>query len=288
VRRNLELGLRLRGVPGSERRGRAESTAIALGLESLLDADARTLSGGEAQRVALGRALALEPDVLFLDEPTANLDAEVRSRLREDLDRVARSRARAIVLATHDRSEAFFLADRIVVLREGREVQTGSPGALFENPSDPFIANVTGAELALRGTVEHVEGTLVGVRVAGMLLAAVSASGPLPPGASVKLAYRPEDLFLAREEPAGVSARNRFRATIRDVRSLGGLVRVRLRGPGEMGAIVTRAAAEELELRADAEIFVQIKATALHAFALAPEEKTSNPSPSPRESGERS
>jgi len=258
VRWNLELGLRLRGLP----RDGVPAIAASLGLAPLLEADARTLSAGETQRVALGRALLLSPDVLFLDEPTANLDAEVRASIREDLDRVARSRARSIVLATHDRSEAFYLADRVAVLRAGRIAQVGRPSELFENPVDPFIAGVTGAELSLLGRVTRADGEVLEVDVGGLRLTAV---GRASEGAPVRIGYRPEDLLISLQEPEG-SARNRIRSRVREVRSLGGLVRLRLDGPPEFLAVVTRASAAELELVEGREVWVQVKATALHAF----------------------
>lgn len=265
VRRNLELGLRFRGVPDAERDRRVAAIVEQLGLGDLLRRDAGALSGGEAQRVALARALVLDPEILFLDEPSSNLDAETHAALREDLDRVARARAGAIVLATHHRPDAFYLADSIAVLRDGKLVQAGTPSELFENPADPFIAGITGAELSMRGTVRAIDGELLTVEVGGTELQAVGRGAI---GRDVKLAYRPEDLFLSRGAPEGGSARNRFPARITEVRSLGALVRVRLDGPSELVAIVTRAAAAELELTGGAEIWVQIKATALHGFEI--------------------
>ncbi|MFW6084357.1 MAG: ABC transporter ATP-binding protein [Gemmatimonadota bacterium] len=265
VRRNLELGLRFRELEPGEIEERIEAITRQLGLEKLLDRNAGELSGGEQQRVALARALVLDPEVLFLDEPSSNLDAEAHAALREDLDRVARARAGSIVLATHERSDAFYLADSIAVLREGRLVQSGTPAELFENPADSFIAGVTGAELSMRGVVIDVDGELLTVTVGGEELQAV---GKGHPDREVKLAYRPEDLFLSRRAPEGGSARNRFRARISEVRSLGALVRVRVAGPADLVAIVTRAAAGELDLAENAEVWVQIKATALHAFEI--------------------
>ncbi|MFQ5530822.1 MAG: ABC transporter ATP-binding protein, partial [Gemmatimonadota bacterium] len=265
VRRNLELGLRFRRVDPGDIRHRVDAIVEQLGLAPVVDRDAGTLSGGEAQRVALARALVLDPEILFLDEPSSNLDAEAHAALREDLDRVARARARAIVLATHDRPDAFYLADRIAVLREGRVVQTGTPNELFENPIDPFIAGITGAELSMRGTVISSNRELLSVDVGG---ARVVAVGRAEPGDAVKIAYRPEDLFLSSQVPAGGSARNRFHSRVLEIRSLGALVRLRLAGPAELVAVVTRAAAAELEISQDAEIWVQVKATALHAFTV--------------------
>lgn len=265
VRRNLELGLQFRKVEDAEVARRVEAITEQLGLGALLERNAGELSGGEVQRVALARALVLDPDILFLDEPSSNLDAEAHAALREDLDRVARDRAGTIVLATHERPDAFYLADSIAVLREGRLVQAGTPSELFENPADAFIAGITGAELSMRGVVTDAELGLLVVRVGGEELQAV---GGAVPGDAVKLAYRPEDLFLSRTTPEGGSARNRFRARVLEVRSLGALVRVRLAGPSDLVAVVTRAAASELELSEGADVWVQIKATALHAFGV--------------------
>ena len=265
VRRNIRLGLGFRRIAAEEADRRVESIADQLSLTPLLDRDAVALSGGEAQRVALARALVLDPDILFLDEPSSNLDVEARAALREDLDRVARARASSIVLATHDRPDAFYLADRIAVLREGRIVQEGTPQELFEHPVDPFIAGITGAELSFRGVVTRADQELVTVRAGGEDFMAV---GDAEPGDAVKMAYRPEDLFLSVQSLEGGSARNRFRATVHEVRSLGSLVRIRLLGPVDVVAIVTRAAAAELEAATGQELWVQVKATAIHAFRV--------------------
>jgi tungstate transport system ATP-binding protein len=124
---NLELGVRLRRRPAGRKRNVARQAAAQLGVDHLLERDARSLSGGEAQRVAIARAIALEPDVLFLDEPASNLDAMARTALMEDLDQVAHDGQHATILATHDRAHAFSMADRVVVLRDGRVVQSGRP-----------------------------------------------------------------------------------------------------------------------------------------------------------------
>lgn len=264
VRQNIELGLRLqRGAADLTRRA-AEAAATQLGVETLLDRDARSLSGGEAQRVAIARAMALEPEILFLDEPAANLDVMARSALIEDLEHVARDGRHATVLATHDRADAFSLADRVIVLRDGRVVQSGRPEDLFENPADPFIAAVTGAELSFRAAVSEARDGLLVVRAGETDFTVV---GSARPGAAVKVAYRPEDLFLSTTE-IHASPRNRFEATVVEVRPAGSLLRVRLEGAGHWVAVITRAAGDELSLEVGSRIWVQVKATALHAFPV--------------------
>lgn len=262
VRANIELGLRLRSDPPAVIRQQAEKAAAQMGVGHLLQREARSLSGGEAQRVAIARAMALEPEILFLDEPASNLDAMARAALIRDLEHVARDGSHATVLATHDRADAFSLADRVIVLRDGRVVQSGRPEDLFENPADPFIAAVTGAELSFHATVKKSEDGLLVVRVGGVELV-VAGSGE--PGDEVRVAYRPEDLLLSRME-IHASPRNRFQARVTEVRPAGSLLRVRLAGAGEWVAVITRAAAEELFLEVGSTTWVQVKATALHAF----------------------
>lgn len=264
VRSNIELGLRLRSQESEQRRLVAEAAAAQLGIDGLLDRDARALSGGEAQRVAVARAMALDPDVLFLDEPASNLDAMARTALIEDLEHVARDGRHATVLATHDRADAFSLADRVIVMRDGRVVQSGRPEDLFENPVDPFIAAVTGAELSFRASVVSSQDGLMVVRVGDTEL---SAAGAASQGDRVRVIYRPEDLFLSRSEIQG-SPRNRFQAGVTEIRPAGSLLRVRLEGAGHWVAVITRAAADELSLEVGTRIWVQVKATALHAFQV--------------------
>lgn len=261
---NIQLGLRLRRHPAESARLRAEGAAAQLGIDHLLKRDARSLSGGEAQRVAIARAMVLEPQVLFLDEPAANLDVMAQAALMEDLERVARVGNHATVLATHDRAYAFSLADRVIVMREGRVVQAGHPEDLFENPADPFIAAVTGAELSFRAEVVASRDGLLTVNVDGVEL---TATGSAVAGDPVRVVYRPEDLFLSRTELAA-SPRNRFQAEVTEIRSSGSLLRVRLEGAGHWAAVITRAAGDELSLEVGSRIWVQVKATALHAFGV--------------------
>jgi tungstate transport system ATP-binding protein len=273
VRDNVAYGLRASRV---DRQQRARRVAAALGwleLDGLADAPVHTLSGGEAQRVALARALALEPDVLLLDEPTANLDVTIRRRFRQDVERVARQHARGIILITHDAGEAFGLADRIAVMDGGRMVQSGTPEEIMLRPGTPFVAELTGAELLLHGTVRTLEDGLCAVDVApGVALWAASAAGAvLAVGARAVVAYRPEDVTLSpAEQTAETSAANVLRLQIDAVVPAGALVRVRLRAAAtpalSLTALVTRRSMESLGLAPGAAVTARLKASALHAW----------------------
>jgi molybdopterin-binding protein len=266
VRANLEFGLRANHVPRSRWATRVDRAARELGIGHLKEADVARLSGGEARRVALARGLVLEPDVLLLDEPTANLDVTVRRRFREELGIVMRQRAGAVVLITHDPSDAFDLADRVAVMESGRVVQFGTPEELTTEPATAFVAAFTGAELLLDGIVERVgEGTL-DVTTGGAILVARSPEGRLSKGDRVHVRYRPEDVILTRAEEPDTSARNCLRMTVRSVTPAGGLVRVRLDGPITLAALITRASAERMGVQLDAEVSALIKTTALNVY----------------------
>ena len=266
VEYNIALGLKLRGTRRQKILERVDSVCEQLAISHLRLSPVTALSGGESQRVALARALVLDPEILFLDEPTSNLDTDSKLELRQDLERVARERATSIVLITHDRNEAFHLADRIAVMNGGRLIQVGTPTEIYDNPADVYAARVTGAEFTLHGHIVASDERMVTVDLDGTMLRAL---GDGRPGDAVKVAYRPEDLVLSPpDHPVGeLSTRNLVYATITDRRDMGGLVRVRMAAPIELVALVTREAAEELPLEPGDRVGVRVKATALHAFA---------------------
>jgi tungstate transport system ATP-binding protein len=273
VQDNVAFGLRARRASAAEVAERVSDALSWLGLEALARRSARGLSGGEAQRVALARALVVAPDLLVLDEPTANLDVTVRRRFREDLERLARTRARGAILITHDPTDAFSLADRIAVMEDGRVVQEGTPEELVLDPATPFVATFTGAELLLDGVMRKVEEGLGVIEVAGgaTVVVAMSPDGKsLLAGDRVHIAYRPEDVVLAPVADAGVtSAVNRFSMQVAAMMPAGGLVRARLQGELQLTTLVTRRSAEALGLRPGAGVVAQLKATALRAFPAA-------------------
>ncbi len=286
VEYNVALGLKLRRVSRLEAHRRVASVCESLEIGHLLDAAVATLSGGQLQRVSLARALVTDPEILFLDEPTANLDTDARADLRDDLERVARERTTSVFLITHDRNEAFHLADRVAVMREGRIVQIGTPTDIYENPVDDYTARLTGAEFTLPGRVVARDGATVRVQVGG---ATLTALGDVHPGMSVKIAYRPEDLVLGPPDRGGneLSTRNLLYATVRERRDMGGLVRLKLEGSVPLVALVTRDAADQLGLAPGSRVAARVKATALHAFPAAEraraaaEERTRAPAEEP-------
>jgi ABC-type Fe3+/spermidine/putrescine transport system ATPase subunit len=143
---NIGYGLRLRGKSRAEIRKRVSDILAMLGLSGLEDRKVTDLSGGQRQRVALGRALAIEPRVLLLDEPLSNLDAKVRLQLRGEIKALQARLGFAALHVTHDREEAMTMADRIVVMDQGRIAQIGSPEDVYHAPASPFVAAFMGAD----------------------------------------------------------------------------------------------------------------------------------------------
>jgi ABC-type sugar transport system ATPase subunit len=142
---NLEFGLKARGMSRNERRARVHDVAVMLGLERLLYRRPAELSGGESQRVALGRAVAREPKVLLLDEPFSGLDDPHRAALRGELLELHRRFGSTLVHVTHDQSEALCIAERLAVLHQGRLMQCDTPRGIYDRPAHRFVAAFVGS-----------------------------------------------------------------------------------------------------------------------------------------------
>ncbi|HEX3825246.1 MAG TPA: ABC transporter ATP-binding protein [Mycobacteriales bacterium] len=144
ARANVELALAWWGVPRRQRRSRALEALAAMRVEHLASRPAASMSGGERRRVHLARAVAIKPDILLLDEPFAGLDPASRAALLDDTSSAIRASARAVVLVVHDRAEAWALADRMIVMIDGRIAAQGAPRELLENPPTPQVARFLG------------------------------------------------------------------------------------------------------------------------------------------------
>ncbi len=183
VRRNVEFGLKMRGVDRVTRRSRAETWMERLEIGAFAERRVDQLSGGQRQRVALARALVTEPEILLLDEPLSALDAHLVVRMQGVLSRLQRDLGITFVYVTHSQSEAFAMADRVVIMDQGHIAQVGAPREVYRAPATRFVADFVGRNNILSGSVvDQVEGVITLERSDGTFTATVSGPLALTPG----------------------------------------------------------------------------------------------------------
>lgn len=251
VLENVAFGLRARGIKKADARATAAAWLDRLSLTEFAHRRPSSLSGGQAQRVALARALATRPQLLLLDEPTSALDVQAKAEIRRDLLRLRRDQPVTTLLITHDPLDAFALADRVIVLEEGRIVQSGALDEVATHPQSRHIADMVGLSL-VRGDV--LDGALTSASGARLVVPADSPDGP-----SVAT-IRPSSVTVHRSEPEG-SARNAWEATITDIDRHPERVRLRMTGPLPLLAELTPAGAEALSLNVGDRIWASVKAS---------------------------
>jgi tungstate transport system ATP-binding protein len=197
VQENAALGLRLRGASKREIALRLEPWLERLGIAHLRDRSAHTLSGGEAQRTSLARALSLQPEILLLDEPFAALDPVSRESLLRDFQPIIQSTGITTVFVTHDRDEAFSLGSRVAILHRGRLLQIGARDEVFFRPTSEAAAEIVGMENRLAGVVESAENNMSIVSVGRNKL---RVPGGFKFGTRVVLCLRPERVEVRRRD----------------------------------------------------------------------------------------
>jgi len=257
---NVACGLRWRGEEKGRIAGKVDHILEIVGLEGYKNRNARTLSGGEAQRVALARSLVLEPEVLLLDEPTANLDPVSTTKIEQLISYIARQRNTTMIMATHVMSQGQQLADRIGVLLEGKLVQTGNAIDIFHSPQNEQVAHFVGMENIIKGVIIANDEGIATVNTDSNAIQAVSS---YPVGKEVYACIRPEDITLALSSIQS-SARNSFPAKITQVTFLGPLSRVETDCGFRLVALVTKISVEELNLQPGTEVYATFKATGVH------------------------
>jgi iron(III) transport system ATP-binding protein len=205
---NVAFPLRVRRAPRKSAREKVQRALALVGLEGFEDRPATRLSGGQQQRVALARALVFEPRLLLLDEPLSNLDAQLRIRMRGELKDLQRRTGITSVFVTHDQAESMALADRIVVMKQGRVEQDGTPGEIYETPKTRFVSefvgsiNLFGADVLGPVSADGI----VRLRFRGgtdQLACAWRSSSAPSVGQQVLVSIRPETILLQATAPAG-------------------------------------------------------------------------------------
>jgi putative spermidine/putrescine transport system ATP-binding protein len=204
VRRNVGFGLAMRGLPRKEIRRRVDAVLELVQLQAHADKLPGRLSGGQQQRVAIARAIVIEPPVILMDEPLSNLDAKLRLEMRAEIKRIHRDLGRTTVYVTHDQDEALSLADRIVVLSDGRTQQIGSPEELYAKPANLRVARFMGYRNILELGLERVEGGLAFLSNPGLQLQGVAQE--LLTSKRAVVAIRPDDIAVGLAEKSSNEA----------------------------------------------------------------------------------
>ena len=231
---NIGFGLKVRKRPKAAIDKRVGELLELIHLEGRGDRYPWQMSGGQQQRVALARALAIEPQVLLLDEPLSALDAKIRIVLRKEIRAIQRQLGITTVYVTHDQEEALSLSDRVVVMSDGRIEQIGTPSEIYNFPTTAFVASFVGTlNLVTAGVVDAGAGRL---SIDGQQVKTSKAVTDGGPDGRVTLAVRPEGIELGDGEPGA----NRLKGTVEDINFLGSIVRIRVKvGDSEDGATPT-------------------------------------------------
>jgi molybdopterin-binding protein len=260
VKDNIIFGLRMHKTRADDVTNRLNWVAELLGISHLLHRRPDTLSGGEKQKVALGRAIITRPELLLVDEPLSALDPETRESVQQELRQLHRALGITILHVTHDFEEAISLGNRIAVIGEGHLMQVGTPEEVFRHPNSEFVARfamtrnifVGKAKRETSGdTIFKVDGTefIIATDVDGTYHASI----------------RPEDILIS-SEPIRSSARNCFPGTITNVVDKGSTLYVTVSIPPNLSCLVTRHSFEEMELHEGKKVFITFKASAIHLF----------------------
>ncbi|MBI4563027.1 MAG: ABC transporter ATP-binding protein [Candidatus Rokubacteria bacterium] len=262
---NVALGLRFRHAAPAAIEPQVQVWLERFGIAPLARRQARTLSGGEAQRTALARALVLRPELLLLDEPFSALDQPTREALIAELAPILREERMTTVLVTHDRGEALAMADRVAVMMRGEILQVDETSRLFRAPLSEEIARFVGVETILDCRVLSLQPGLAVLDAGGQK---IEVAAEVTPGDRVRLCLRPEDVTLmsAAASRLSSSSRNHLAGTVTRLIPAGPHIRAVVDCGFSLVALVTRRSVDELGLTEGAPVIAAFKATAPHVI----------------------
>jgi tungstate transport system ATP-binding protein len=259
---NIAYGLKWRGASRDDIRNRLDEVLEMVGLTEFRKRNARMLSGGEMQRVAIARAIATEPEVLLLDEPTANLDPVSTAKIEGLISDIIERYQTTIVMATHDMSQGQRLAGRVGMLLNGEILQTGVWQEAFSSPKNREMANFVGIENIIDGVILSSEGSIVTIGTDHSVIEAVSDYAV---GEQVHACIRSEEVTLALSRLSS-SARNTFTGEITRLTVTGPVVRVEIDCGFRLIALITRRSMEEMSLEKGKSVHASFKATTVHVI----------------------
>jgi molybdate/tungstate transport system ATP-binding protein len=258
VRENIEYGIRVKNLDAGERKERTSRLLELISLEHLSGRYPRSLSGGEQQKVAIARALAVKPKLLLLDEPLSSLDPESREKLRDSLKSINQEFKLTMIHVTHDRGEALSLGERLGVMMGGKLKQVGVTRDIFDRPSNEEVAGFMGVDNVFDGysRIERNNG-IAKVDLCGLEIEAVTKRE-----GKVKVFIKPEDITILKDR-GRTSARNLFEGKIQKITDFYPMVKLNVLAKKEFYALVTKRSVEELNLKPGSRVYISFKASAV-------------------------
>jgi len=256
---NIAYGLKVRGI-NENIDGRIKELLELIGLPGYENRNALKLSGGETQRLALARAMITDPELLLLDEPTANLDPISKKKLEELILKINRESETTVIMTTHDLLQGQKLADRMVLLYDGQILQSGTPDQIFRKPKNRFVADFVGIENIMSGNIEDSSNGLVKIKTDSITVFAVTENE-----GKVHFSIRPDEITISREK-VQTSARNTIQGKVNEIIDTGSLIKL-LVDTGELFTVfITRESLNELNISIGTSIWLYFKAPAVHVF----------------------
>lgn len=258
VYNNIAYGLEVRDFERREIEERVSAIIKKVGLKGFENQNARSLSGGEMQRVAIAMNFVLDPEIYFLDEMSANLDPKNVALLEEFINEIKGKKNKTIIMSTHDRMEAIKFSDRIAVLSDGKISQIGNVNDIFTSPKDEYAAVFVGYENIFSGIARYNKKLeLTEIKIDNLALnASDRANG------KVKALVKPESIGLSRKKARDTSYQNSIPAEIIEVRELGNTYHILAKsGSSEFLTSITKLSFKDLQIELGSKIFLNFKAT---------------------------
>jgi molybdate/tungstate transport system ATP-binding protein len=256
---NISYGLRMRKKERIDIKERVDEIASMLRISHLLDRYPAKLSGGEAQRVSIARALVYKPELVLLDEPLSALDLPLRNELMEELKRIHEEFGSTFIHVTHNQQEALILGDRIGILKDGSLLQTGSAEDIFRKPKSEFVANFVAVDNLFK-CVAKLEKDSTRVEIDDLVFFSTDKKE-----GKVHASIRPEEIIVSRG-PIESSARNCFNGKITEISDRGTVIRLVVDVSVDFVVYITRQSFLDMNLNVGSDVYINFKATAVNLF----------------------
>ena len=261
---NVACGLKWRHIQPAVIKKKVNDVLELVGMADYWNRNAKTLSGGEIQRVAIARAIVTQPEVLFLDEPTANMDPVSTAKIENVLELLISERKTTIVMTTHNMTQGQRLASRLGIIINGKLIQTGGSDDIFIYPQNKEVAEFVGVENILKGEVVRKDNGLISIQINNQYVYSVS---DVDMAGKVYVLIRPETIVFSSSQNAG-SSRNVFKCRLTRINTIGSLVRIEVDCGFTLLGVVTTDAARELNISLGKEMYASFKATATHVIKI--------------------